>query len=81
MQNPAFSMCIYILNIYVCSLSDPGFAPSVLLYLACKINNAGLLASAKSKKMRDVSKGGGGGVPEERPYDVSRGQNEYVTLP
>ena len=25
--------------------------------------------------------GGGGGAPEERPYDVSRGQNRYVTLP
>ena len=23
----------------------------------------------------------GGGCPEERPYDVSRGQNRYVTLP
>ena len=29
--------------------------------------------------MRDVSKGGGGS-PEERPYDVSRGQNRYVTV-
>ena len=25
--------------------------------------------------------GGGGGVPEESPYDVSRGQTRYVTLP
>ena len=33
------------------------------------------------KKVRDVSKGGGGGSPEERPYDVSRGQNRFVTLP
>ena len=24
---------------------------------------------------------GGGGSPQERPYDVSRGQNQYVTLP
>ena len=24
---------------------------------------------------------GGGGSPEERPYDVSRGQNRHVTLP
>ena len=31
-----------------------------------------------SKKVRDVSKGGG---LEERPYDVSRGQNRYATLP
>ena len=45
----------------------------------CKVNNA-TGASAKSKKVRDVSKGGGGS-PEERPYDVSRGQNRYVTLP
>ena len=35
-------------------------------------------ASAKSKKVRDVSKGRS---PEERPYDVSRGQNRYATLP
>ena len=35
------------------------------------------------KKVRDVFKGGGGGggSPEERPYDVSRGQYRYVTLP
>ena len=26
-------------------------------------------------------RGEGGGSPEERPYDVSRGQNRYVTLP
>ena len=39
-------------------------------------------ASAKSKKVRDVSKAGwGGGSPEERPYDVSRGQNQYVIPP
>ena len=31
------------------------------------------------KKVRDVSKGGGS--PEERPYDVSRGQNRYVSFP
>ena len=34
--------------------------------------------------MRDVSRGEGGGMEgslEERPYDVSRGQNRYVTLP
>ena len=32
-----------------------------------------------SKKVRDVSKEGGS--PEERPYDISRGQNRYVMLP
>ena len=52
----------------------------ILLYTtvnlkACKINRQ------KSKKVRDVSKGGGGVSPEERLYDVSRGQNRYVTLP
>ena len=31
------------------------------------------------EKVRDVSKGRG--APEERPYDVSRGQNRYMTLP
>ena len=39
-----------------------------------------ILKPARSKKVRNVSKGGGG-CPEERPYDVSRGQNRYVTLP
>ena len=44
------------------------------------INNASE-ASAESKKVHDVSMGEwGGGSPEERPYDVSRGQNRYVTL-
>ena len=65
----------------------PGFAPSVLLYFytqhsilkPVRINNA-TGASAKSKKVRDVSKGGGVSS-EERPYDVSRGLNGYVTLP
>ena len=39
-----------------------------------------LLYTAKklSKKVCDVSKGGRS--PEERPYDVSRGQYRYVTL-
>ena len=55
----------------------------ILLYTtlnlkAFKINNASG-ASTESKKVRDVSKGGGGS-PEKRPYDVSRGQNRYVTL-
>ena len=55
----------------------------ILLYTtlnlkACKINNAsGTLT--ESKKVRDVFKGGES--PEKRPYDVSRGQNRYVTLP
>ena len=57
----------------------------ILLYTAlnpkaCTINSASE-ASAESKKVRDVSKGGGWGSPEERPYHVSRGQNRYVTLP
>ena len=61
-----------------------GLAPNLK---AGKINNA-RGASAKSKKVRDVSNGGWGGweCPEERPHhsphDVhSRGQNRYVTLP
>ena len=45
---------------------------------AYKINNTSG-ASIESKKVRDVSKGGG--APEKRLYDVSRGQNRYVTLP
>ena len=57
---------------------SPGLAPSVLLYTAlnlkaCTINNASE-ASAEMKKVCDVSKGGWGS-PEERPYDVSCGQN------
>ena len=57
----------------------------ILLYTtlnpkACKITNASG-APAESKKVRDVSKGGGGGSPKKCPYDVSRGQNRYVTLP
>ena len=57
----------------------------ILLYTALNlkdftINNASG-ASAESKKVRDVSKGGGGGSPEERPHDVSRGKNRYETLP
>ena len=51
--------------------------PQVYLYTfidlkVCKIN---------IEKVRDVSKGGGGGSPEERPYNVSRGQYRYVRLP
>ena len=64
-------------SVYVCSLSGPG---TTLNLKGCKINNAPG-ASAKSKKVRDISKGeGGGGFPEECPYDVSRGQNRFVTL-
>ena len=55
-------------------ISGPGLAPSVLF------NASG--ASPVSKKVRDVSKGWGvGGSLEEHSYDVSRGQNRYVTLP
>ena len=28
-----------------------------------------------------VSRVGGGGSPEKRAYDVSRGQNQYMTFP
>ena len=56
------------------------FLYTALNLKACTINNASG-ATAVSKEVRDVSKGGwGGGSPEERPYDVSRGQNRYVTL-
>ena len=81
-QNPAFK-CICMLIVRSWSRANCTF---MLLYTtlnpkACKINNASG-ASAESKKVRDVSKGGvGGGIPEKRPYDVSRGQNRYVALP
>ena len=52
---------------------------TALNHKACTINNASE-DSAESKKVRDVSKGGGGGSAEERPYDISRGQNRFVTL-
>ena len=54
------------------------FTHTALNLKTCTINDSG--ASSESKNGRDVSKGGGGS-PEERPYDVSRGQNRYVTLP
>ena len=52
----------------------------ILLYTtlnlkACKINYRKKCVTF----LRGV--GVGGGSPEERPYDVSRGQNRYVTLP
>ena len=46
---------------------------------ACKINKTSG-ALAESKKVRDISKRGEG-FPENRPFDASRGQNRYVTLP
>ena len=69
-----FRKCIYILTV-------PGLVPSVhftLLYTtlnlkACKINNA-------SKKFVTFLRGWDEGIPEKRPYDVSRGQNRYATL-
>ena len=61
---------------YVCSLSGPG---TTLNLKDCKINNAPG-ASAKWKKGRDIPEGGWGS-PEERPYDISHGQNRFVTLP
>ena len=33
------------------------------------------------RKKRVTFLRGGGESPEKRPYDVSRGQNRYVTLP
>ena len=47
------------------------YAQHSILIKACKIDN---------RKVRDVSEvgGGGGGSPEERPYDVSRGQNRLL---
>ena len=39
---------------------------------ACKINH---------RKKCVMFLRGGGESPEERPYDVFRGQNRYVTLP
>ena len=68
-----FDKCIYILSMYVCSLSGPG---TTLNLKGCKINNAPE-ASAKSKNLRDICKGGWG---EELPYDVSCGQNRFATL-
>ena len=65
------------------------FAPSALLYFYLPqvhfytfIHNTQSLGlqDKLSKKVRDVSKGGGGS-PEERPHDVSPRQNRYVTLP
>ena len=47
---------------------------------ACKIKNASGV-SAESKKVRNVSKEGRGGVSQKNLHDVSRGKNRYVTLP
>ena len=65
----------------MCSLLGPGLAPNVFLYFYTQHSiNSAPEASAVSKKVRDVSKGGGWS-PEERPYDVSRGQNRYDASP
>ena len=56
---------------------------TTLNFKACKINHISE-ALTELKKVRDVSKegwGGGVGSPEKRPYDISCGQNRYVTLP
>ena len=37
--------------------------------------------SRQSRKKCVTFLKGGGGSPKKRPYDVSRGQNRYVTLP
>ena len=39
------------------------------------------VSQEKNKKCVTFLNGGGGGSPEERPYDVSCGQNRFVTLP
>ena len=44
---------------------------TTLNFKACKINY----------RKKCVTFLRGGGSPEKRPYDVSRGQNRYVTLP
>ena len=81
-----FHKCICILSIFLCSLSGPGLAPSVLLIIrlyttlnlkACKINNASEASQSRKKCVTFLM----GGSPEKRPYDVSREQNRYVTLP
>ena len=45
---------------------------------ACKINNA---SGASPSRKKCVTFLRGGGSPERRPYEVSRGQNRYVALP
>ena len=44
---------------------------------ACKINNQKKCVTF----LRGGGGGGGGSSSEERPYDVSRGQDRHVTLP
>ena len=70
-------------TVYVCSLSGPGLAPGVLSYFYTQhstLKPARLIMPRQNrKKVRDISRGGRS--PEERPYDVSRGQNRCVTLP
>ena len=40
------------------------------------------VSQEKNKECVTFLRGGGGGrSPEERPYDVSRGQNRFVTFP
>ena len=82
-----FRKCICILGIFLCSLSGPGLAPSVPLYFYAQhsiLKPAPASGTwAELKNVRDVSKRGwgGGGSSDKRPYDVSRGQYQYVTLP
>ena len=45
-----------------------------------KANNA-TGASANRKNCVTLLREGGEGSPQERPYDVSRGQNRFVALP
>ena len=76
------SIYVLIIRSWLCPKCTFTLLYTTLILKSYKINNA-TGASAKSKKVRDVSKEGGGelGSPEERPYDVSRGQNRFATLP
>ena len=65
-QNPAFSL-VYLHFRYVCIL---------ILYTTLNVK-AGKI-NYRKKSMTFLR---GGGSPKERRYDVSRGQNRYVTLP
>ena len=68
-------------------MSGLGLAPSALLNF---YTHHSVLKPARKvmpqgpqqcrKKCVTFLTGGGGGAPEERPYDVSHGQNRYVTL-
>ena len=46
-----------------------------------KINKINNTSGSRQRATFLGGGGGGGGSPEKRPYDVSRGQSRYVTLP